>query len=213
MLFQLHIGNAVPEKAAHPVPSLIDSHQMAPAVQLVRRSQARGTGADDRHLFACTHLRRPCMGISHAVGVLNDGQLVALRPHRISVQIAGAGRLAQARADPSCELRKITGLHQAVICFLPVAQIQEIVPLRHHILQWTTGHHTAQHLARLTERHAACHASGPLFLLLRLRQRGMKFIEMPDTLQGRLRSRILTFVIQKACWFSHDRTPYPLLTA
>ena len=51
-LVQFHVGNAVHEQAAEAIGALEDGDQMAGAIELGGGTEARRTGADDRHFFA-----------------------------------------------------------------------------------------------------------------------------------------------------------------
>ena len=76
------------------------------------------------------------------------------------------GRLTKSRAYPGSKFRKIVCLFQPVICLFPVAVINQVIPLRHQIMQRTAACHPCDHLSRLAERDAACHTSGALYFLL-----------------------------------------------
>ena len=109
-LLQLHIGNAVYQKASGPVFPLQHGNAVAPAVELVGAGQTGGAGAHHRHLLAGAGPGRPGGHESPVPGVLNDAQLVVLDGDRVPVEAAGAGRLAQGGTHPAGKLREVVGL-------------------------------------------------------------------------------------------------------
>ena len=113
LLFQLHIRYAVAQQPADPVSSFKYCYRMA-HVYSASWAAARPDGPlpTTATLLAGPDLRRlrpdqPCLP-----GIFNDSPLIFLRGHRISVQIAGTGRLAERRANPGGELREAIGLGQ-----------------------------------------------------------------------------------------------------
>ena len=135
---------------------------MSSLVQQIRCCQSGRTAADDCYLFTGAYHRGLGCRIALAVSILNDGIFVLFSRDRIPVQPAGTCRLTQGRAYSGSELGEIVGLLQTVVSLLPVAGIYQIVPLRHQIVQGASAGHTADHHARLTERHTAFHTSGAL---------------------------------------------------
>ena len=141
--FQLHVGYSVHQQAAHTIVPLKYSDTVPPFIQLVRSSQACGTGSDNRHLFAGADGGRIWEGISAVVCLFDDGPLIFLHGHRIPVQAAGTGRLAGGRAYPGGELREAVGFLKTVVGLFPVAGIHQVVPFRHQIVQRASADHTA----------------------------------------------------------------------
>ncbi len=176
---------------------------MAPLVELIRSGKARRAASHHGHLFPCAHLWGPGIRITLLIGILNDGILVFLRGYRLSHQIAGAGRLAQGGADPGCKLRKAVGLCEPAVSLLPVPGVNQIVPLRHQIVERTAAGHPAKIHSRLAEGNAALHTAGPLEPLPLQRKMLVELHEIFDPL---LRLRItgdFSFIIHKSGWFSH----------
>ena len=95
-------------------------------------------------------------------GVFNGSQLVFLDGDRFAVEAAGAGRLAQGRADPAGEFGEVVGLEQPLDGVSEVAGIDQIVPLGDQVVQRTAGNHAVQDGAGLAEGDAALHAAGSL---------------------------------------------------
>ena len=133
MLLQFHVRNAVAQKPAYPVKTFEYRNRMAPVIQLIGGGKARGAAADDGDLLAGPVLRRFRHRVAFLISIFNDGQLVASCAHRLPVQIAGTGLLAESRADPSGEFRKAAGPLETLVGLLPVSHIQQIVPLRNQV--------------------------------------------------------------------------------
>ncbi len=178
MLFQFHIGDTVHKQAANPVGALKHRHLMAAPVKLIRHSKPRRAAPHHSYALTGAHLWRIGRCIAFLISIFNDGILVLLGGDWLVMQAAGAGRLAQRRAHTGGKLREIIGLMQTVVSLFPVPCINQIVPLRHQIVQRTAGSHAAQGHARLAKRHAAVHTTGALLLLLLHRQMLMKFVKI-----------------------------------
>ena len=162
LFFQFHVGDAVHQQSSHTIGTLEYCYLMSSLVQQIRCCQSGRTAADDCYLFTGAYHRGLGCRIALAVGVFNDGIFVLLGGDRIPVQSAGTCCLTQGRTHSGSELGEIVGLLQTVVSLLPVAGIYQIVPLRHQIVQGASAGHTADHHARLTERHTAFHTSGTL---------------------------------------------------
>ena len=169
-------------------------HLVSSAVQLHGGCKPGRTAADNGYFFSSTDFRRVRTDQSGVPGVFNNGTLVGLCRHRISVEIAGAGSLAQRRAYPGGKLRKTVGFRQAIIRLFPVSMIHQIVPLRHQIIQRAAGSHAGNHASGLAERHAACHTAGSLELLFFWSKAAVKFMKVLDTFQRRNAGPVHTLI-------------------
>ena len=203
LLLQLHVRDSVAEESSCLVLPLEYCHRMSSPVEKIRGSQSGRTGTDHRNLLARAHFRRTGFCIPLLVCIFNDRVLIALRRHRILVQTAGAGILTECRTYTGCEFREIVCLCKAVVRFLPVAVIDQVIPLRHQIVERASARHPHQVHTGLTEGHAARHAARALYLLFLLRQGRIELIEMLNPLEGLLRRLILSRIFHKSCWFSH----------
>ena len=210
VLFQFHIGDAVHQQAANAVSPLKHGHGVASDVQVLGHREAGGAAADDRHALARAGRGRgdfhPALGVSrfhNGVLVFPDGNAAA------GHIAAGAGRLAQGGADPAGELRETVGGFQAVERHLPLALINQVVPLRDQVVQRAAGGHAADHHARLAEGDAAVHAACRLGLLLLAGEPDVKFVKVFHALQRRYVRAGLARIIHKSCGLAHD---VPLLT-
>ncbi len=184
MLFQLHVGNAVHQKASHTVIPFVYGNLMAPFVELVSRRKACRAGAHNGHFLACAHLRRFCSGKSLLVCIFSDSIFIFLHRHGVTVMTAGTGRFTESRTYSGRKFRKIIGFHQTVISLLPVTRIDQIIPFRYQIVQRAAGRHSHQLHAGLTEGYAAGHTPGALPLLFFSGQRRVKLQKVPGTLFG-----------------------------
>ena len=134
-LFQLHVGNAVHQQAAHPVGTLVHGHLVAALVQEVGNGQPGGTGADHRHPLSGTRRWRNGVDRAAFVAVLHDRPLVFLHRHgRPRRHAAGAGGFAQRRADPAGEFRIAVGGNEPLRRQVPPPLIYQIVPLGDEVI-------------------------------------------------------------------------------
>ena len=159
---------------------------MAALVEQVGHGQACGTCADDRHGLARAGRGRHGMNGAALVTVFHDGALVFLDRDRVTRDVAaGAGRLAQGGADPARELRVSVRGDQSVHGQIPLALIDQVVPLGDQVVQRAAAEHAAQLNAALAEGDAAVHAACALGLLLVGVQRDVKLVKISDALLGR----------------------------
>ena len=183
---------------------------MAPDVEVFGHRQARRAAADDGHALAGAGRRRGGMEPALGVARLHDGVFVLPDSDAAAGDVAaGAGGLTQGRADPARELRETVGGAQAAECQLPLALIDQIVPLGDEVVQRAAGGHAADHHARLAEGDAAVHAARCLGLLLLPGEPDVKFVKVFNALQRRNIRAGLARVIHKTSEFCHD---VPLLT-
>ena len=68
---------------------------------------------------------------------------------------------------------------------IPLALVDQVVPLRDQVIQRAAAEHTAQLDAALAEGDAAVHAACALGLLLVGMQRDVKLVKILDALLGR----------------------------
>src|SRR5207302_11220028 len=129
VLLHLEVGDAVAHETAGLGELLVEVHVVAGAGELLRTGHARRTGADDGDLLAGLDRRwlrnRPAL----RDGAVGDGALDGLDGDRIVVDVERAGGLARRRADAAGHFRKIIGAVQIARGLLPVAAIDEIVPV------------------------------------------------------------------------------------
>ena len=193
--FQFHIRNTVHQQSADAILSLIDMYLMSTLVELIGCCKSRRSGTDDGDLFAGTYLWRFRIGITMLVCIFDDSVLVFLGSDSLSIMSAGTCCLAKCRADTACKLREVVGLFQTLICLLPVACIDQIIPLRNEVVQRTSARHTHDRHSRLAKRHSTGHASAALYALFFQRKRGMKFMEVFNSFFRLDRRTCFSFVI------------------
>src|SRR5262249_35550154 len=129
--------------------------RVARARELLRAGEPRRSRADDRHLLAAAlggALRPDPAGLP---GAVDDRVLYRLDPDRVLVDAQHAGLLAGRRADAAGELGKIVGRMQRLDRRLPVAAVDEVVPVGNDVVDRAALH---------AERDAAIHAARALDL-------------------------------------------------
>ena len=206
--FQLHVGDPIHEQAARPILPFKYGDRMPPSAELICTGQPRRAGSHHCHTLSRTILWYMWSDQSALPGILNDTKFVLLDGHRISGESTGTGCLTQRGAHPSRELRKIVGFQQPFQRMPKITGINQVIPLRHQIVQRAAGHHAAQHRAGLTEGHAALHTARALASALFPAQVGMKFAIVLDAFQRCLGGVSLTLVFQKSSRFSHTLLPH-----
>ena len=213
VLGQLHVGDAVGQKAAAALLPLHHRDGVAPAVQLVRRRQARRAGAHDADLLPGPLGRAAALHRPGGEGVLNDAELVVPDGDGVPVQPADAGPLAGGGADPARELREIVGLQQAAQGVEGVPRPDHVVPLGNQIVEGTAEGPSLPLHARLAVGDAAVHAPPPLLPPEGLRQGDVKGLPVPDPLLRGPAGGLLPRIVQKSCCLSHvAQPPQPLVT-
>jgi hypothetical protein len=121
-------------------------------------------------------------------GAVGDRAFDGLDGHRIVVEIERAGCFARRRADAAGDLGEIVGALQIARRFLPVAAIDEIVPVRDLVVHRTSG---------VAIGNAAIHAARGLRARLAFRQRQQEFAPMLDALLDRFVMAVVALVFQE----------------
>ena len=209
--FQLHIGDAVHQQPAGAILPLVNRDLVTALVEQVGNRKSRGTCADDCHRLAGACRGRHRVDGTTLIAVFHDGTLVLLDGHRVAGHMtAGAGGLAQGGADPAGKLGVAVCGNQAVYRQVPLALIDQIVPLGDEVIQRAAAEHPAQLHAALAKGYAAIHAACALGLLLVGVQRDVKLVKIANAFLGRQLQAGLPRNLDKSCRFSHGRLP-PLL--
>ena len=139
VLLHLEVGNAVAQQAAGLGVLLEQMHVMAGARELLRAGHAGRAGADDGDLLAGLRRRRLRLDPAFSPGAVGDRAFDGLDGDRVVVEVERAGRLARRRADAAGEFREIIGRVQVARGLLPVAAIDEVVPVRDLVVHRTAG--------------------------------------------------------------------------
>ena len=167
-LLHLEVGDAEAHQPAGLRLALIEMDVVAGAAELLRRRHAGRTGADDRHPLAGLRLRRIGPDVARLVGLVGDRLLDRLDGDRDVLEVQRAGFLAGRRADAAGQFREIVGRVQVADRVVPVAIVDEVVPVRDLVVDRAAGRAVA-------ERDAAIHAARGLFLDLLVRHRQREF--------------------------------------
>src|SRR5215210_2781124 len=183
-LFDLVVGNAVPEEAPDLIVLLEDDCRMPGPVELLRRRQPGRPAPDDGDPLARPSFWRRAPGDYPSLleGPIDDRKFYLFYGNGLVVDGEDAGSLARSRAEHARERGKVVGLVQAVDGLLPVLAVDEVVPV---------GDQVPKRAARVAEGHAAVHATRGLALELLLRHRLVDVAVVLDSLlDGPLRSRL-----------------------
>src|SRR5690606_11355672 len=111
------------------VGTLVDSHRVTGAGELLRSGQPGRPRADDGDRLAGQPLRRLRRNAA-LPGTVDDRDLDVLDRHRVLVDPQYAGGLTGGRAEAPGELREVVGRVQPVHRARPVVAPDQVVPLR-----------------------------------------------------------------------------------
>src|SRR5260370_1014649 len=139
VLLHLEIGDPVSQQSASLGELLEHMHVVAGACQLLRAGQSARTRADDGHFLTAPvggRLRFYPASLERAVG---DRAFDGLDGDGIVLDVERAGGLARRRADAAGDLGEIVGGVEVARSLLPVAAIDEGVPVRDLIVARTAG--------------------------------------------------------------------------
>src|SRR5258708_3712664 len=204
-LLQFHVGNAVHQQPAGPIRAFEDRHQVAGPIELAGASEPCRPRTNYGYLFARAHRRRFRHYPARVESSINDGLLDGLDRHRRIADAEHARSFAGRRANAARELREIVGLVQTIERFTPLTTIDKIIPLRNQVIDWTAGRGTVNDLARMTERHAAVHATGALLAQTRLWYVLMELLPLKHASPRRPRNRNRARVFHEAGSLTHFR--------
>src|SRR5262245_64343945 len=123
---------------------------VAGAAELLRAGKPGRTGAHHRHLLAGDPGRRLRLDPAVLPGAIDDHAFDRLDGDRALDEVERAGGLARRRTDASGELGEIIGRVQVDDRVLPVAAIDEVVPVGDLVVHRTAG---------VAIRDAAIHAA------------------------------------------------------
>src|SRR5262245_13553675 len=197
VLLHLEIGDAVSQPPASLGELLKHVHVVAGARQLLRAGQSSRTRADDCHFLSGPVRGRLRFHPTALEGAIGNRAFDGFDGDGIVVDVERAGGLAGRRADAAGDLGEIVGGVEVARSLLPVAAIDEVVPVRDLIVDRTAG---------VTVGNAAIHAACRLFLVFLLRQRAHEFAPMLDALLDRLVVAVLALVFQEAGDLAHSHS-------
>src|SRR5262249_39658339 len=133
-------------------------------------------------------------------GAVDDFQLDLLDGDRVLVDAKHTCRLARRRTEPSRKFGKVVGRVQPLDGISPVLAIDQVVPVRNQIAEWT---------AVVAERNAAVHTPAGLCLELVSRKRGVDLLPIQDACLDGSTLWCFALPLQEAGGFTHARPPSP----
>ena len=169
---------------------------VADPAKLLRRRHAGRPGADDGHPLAGLLLRRERPDEARLIGLVGDRLLDRLDGDGDVLEVQRACLLAGRRTDPPGELGEVVGRVEVADRTLPVAVVDEVVPVRDLVVD---------RAARRTMAvgHAAIHAARGLLLDLLVGHRQRELAEMSDTVGSRLVLVHLPVDLEETCNLAH----------
>src|SRR6185437_11870727 len=200
--FHLEVGNAVAQEPAGLGEFLVDVDLVAGARQLLGAGQPGRPGAYDRHRLAGSGRRQ--LGLEPlGDGAVGDGAFDRFDGDRVLVDVERARGLARRRADPSGDLGKIVGRMQIARGLVPVAVVDEVVPVGDLIVDRAARRAGRQRAGAHAIRHAAIHAARRLRDGVLLGQRQHELAPMAQALRDRFVVAVLAFVFEKTGDLAH----------
>ena len=175
---------------------------VAGARELLGAGEPRRPGADHRDLLPGAVRRR--LGLEALRdGAVGDRGLDRFDGDRVLVDVERAGRLARRRADAAGDLGEIVGRMQVARRLVPVAAIDEVVPVRDLVVDRAARRAGGERAGALAIGHAAIHAARRLRAIVVLLQRQDEFVPMADALGDRLVVTVVAFVVEKTGDLAH----------
>ena len=142
------------------------------------------------------------------VAVFHNGPLIFLDRYReAGGHAAGTGGFAQGGADPAGKFRVPVGGNQPPHRQVPLALIDQIIPLGNQVVQGAAADHASQHHAALAEGNAAVHTPGALGLLFIRVEGNVELLEVFNPFQGRHFLAGLPGNFHKSRILSHNLAP------
>src|SRR5262249_2895369 len=126
---------------------------------------------------------------------------------RIVVDVERAGRLARGGADAAGDFGEIVGGVQIARGLLPVAAIDEVVPIRDLLVDRTPGRRAGQDIGAVAIRNAAIHAARGLCSCLLFGQRQHELAPVLYALFDRLVMAVIALVLKEAGNLAHATPP------
>src|SRR5262249_5620145 len=139
LFVHLEIGDTVSQQATDLRELLEHVHVVADPGELLSTGHPRRPGADDRNLFPGLERWRFRLDPSLREGTIGDRAFDGFDGDGIILDIERAGGLAWCGTDAAGYFGKIIGGMEVARRFLPLAAIDEIVPVRDLIVDRATG--------------------------------------------------------------------------
>jgi hypothetical protein len=194
----LEIGDAVAQQAAGLCLSLKDMHVVPGACQLLRACQAGRPRANHRDLLAGLALRQ--FGFYPALSESTVGDLAfdCLDRHRLLSEVERTSGFAWRRTDAAGNFGEIVGRMQVADRLLPIAAIDEIVPVGDLVVDRTTV---------VAIGDAAIHAARRLIARGFLGKRDDELAVMANAIGGRRVAPVAPIDFEKARYLTHSTIP------
>src|SRR5208282_903422 len=196
-LLELEVGDPVAQQPAGLGVLFVDVNLMAGARELLGAGEARGTRADDGDLLAGPLLRRLGRDPALREGAVDDRAFDRLDRHRRVLNVERAGRFARGGAHTAGEFGEVVGREQIARRLLPVAAVDEVVPVRNLVVD---------RAAVVTIRDAAVHAARRLIAGRLFAQRKNELPIMANSVRGRGVAPVRPIDFQKTRHLAHARS-------
>src|SRR5262249_44772904 len=179
---------------------LIDVHVVAGARELLRAGHAGRAGAD--HGDALAGLHRRWLGLDPALleRLVGDRAFDRLDGDRVVVEVERARGLARGRTHAPRHLGEIVGRVQVARRGLPVARIDEVVPVGDLVVDRAAG---------VTIRDAAVHAARRLVARLLLGERQHELLPVAHALLDRRIVAVDAIELEESGDLTHLTSSYP----
>ena len=150
----------------------IDMHVMPRTRQLLGCGKARWPRAHNSDFFAGLVLGRLWNNPALVPTPINDCTFDGFNGDRCIIEVERAGSLAGCGANPARKFREIIGRMEVAQRLLPIAVIDEIIPVRNLVIHRT---------AVMAVRNAAIHAARRLIACGLFRQGNNEFLVVANT--------------------------------
>ena len=194
-LLHFEIRNAIAQQTADATRLLKHGDAVARTRELLRRSHPRGARPDDGDCLACVYGRCLRRHPAFFPTFVDDEMFNRLDAYGVVVDVQRARRFAWCRAHSAGEFWEIVGAVQGVERLLPVAVVDQVVPIRDDVVDWAP---------RLAKRNAAIHAARALLFGFVVFQRHHEFAVVIETRFRRFSSFAQALKFHESGNFSHD---------
>ena len=202
MLLHLEVGNAVAEQPAGPGVFFVDVNLVAGARELLRAGKSGRPRADDRNAFAGPLRRR--LGLEPlGDGPVGDRAFDRFDGDRVLIDVERARRFARRRADAAGHFRKVVGRVQIARGLVPVAGVDEVVPVRDLVVDRAARRAGRERAGALAIGHAAIHAARRLDAVFVVLERQYEFAPVAHALLDRLVVTVVAFVFEEPGDLAH----------
>src|SRR5438034_2329473 len=204
LFLHLEFGYPVTQEAPNSVVSFVHRHPVSRLIQLSCRGQSCRSVSDDRYGFSCTPHRPARPDDAFLKRAIDDRDFDVFDSDGIGISSDHAGTLAGCGAEAACKLGKVVRRQKTQQRFLPLPSINEIIPVRNDVSQWT---------ALMTEGNAAVHATRRLGLEFVFRKFLVDLVPVLDPLLNRPAFETNSSDFKKAFRITHTvplRTSLPL---